>query len=119
MIITLVWLTGGTGIILLLARSYTGKQILGAVGQSLLSCSFALISISLIHTTKFWVGIAFGVSAISQAIAVMRWLIRRGRASTNRDKQVAENPGRKTGGNPGTEEKGEKGGNPGTRRDVF
>jgi hypothetical protein len=66
MIITLVWLTGGTGIILLLARSYTGKQVLGAVGQSLLSFSFALISISLIHTTKFWVGIAFGVSAISQ-----------------------------------------------------
>jgi hypothetical protein len=84
MIITFVWLTGGTGIILLLARSYTGKQILGAVGQSLLSCSFALISISLIHTTKFWVGIAFGISAISQAIAVMRWLIRRQRVKEQR-----------------------------------
>lgn len=71
-----MWLTGGTGIILLVARSYTGKPILAVVGQSLLSCSFALISISLIHTTKFWLGIAFGVSAISQAIAVIRWLIR-------------------------------------------
>jgi hypothetical protein len=86
MIITLVWLTGGTGIILLVARSYTGKQILGAVGQSLLSCSFALISFSLIHATKFWVGIAFGVSAISQAIVAMRWLIRRARASRSRQK---------------------------------
>ena len=89
MILTMIWLIGGSGIILLGAFSYTRKRILGVIGQSLLSCSFALISISLIHTTKFLVGIAFGISALSQAIAVIIGQIRRARASRNGEKPVA------------------------------
>jgi hypothetical protein len=81
MILMFVWLTGGSGVILLAAGTYTHKKALGVAGQSLLCSSFALISISLIHTTKFLVGIAFGISALSQAAAVIRWQIRRGRAS--------------------------------------
>ena len=77
MTLAAVWILGGSGIIFLLVYKRTGQKPYGVLGQSLLICSFGVISVSLIHAQKFLVGIAFGVSALGQVFAMVRSRYRR------------------------------------------
>ena len=87
--IVAIWLALGSGAVLLVVFSYTRKKTLAIVGQSLIICSFALISTSLIHTSKFMVGIAAGLSALYQTFAMIRGQIRRARSSRSKENAVA------------------------------
>jgi hypothetical protein len=72
MILAAVWVLGGSGLIFLLVYKRTGQKLYGVLGQSLLICSFGVISVSLIHAQKLLVGIAFGISALGQVFAMVR-----------------------------------------------
>lgn len=89
-ILTFIELTGFSGIASLIAFSFTRKRIFGIVGQSLVICSLALISIALIHTTKYMIGLAAGLSALYQTFAMIRGHVQTSRASRSSEKSVVE-----------------------------
>lgn len=77
MILVSIWVLGACGLALMLVFRYTGKRFYGVMGQSLIVCSFAIISVVLIEKRQFLVGVGFGASALGQLLMMIRAGVRR------------------------------------------